>query len=99
MQSDLFLVLAALSVGPAEATAILERLDRSAKASSVPSVPTLYRRLRDGVEAGWIDIEGASPSGPGRPGQRYHLTPAGEAAVRAEAVRWRALSDLVLEGR
>ena len=98
MRHDLFLALAALSTGPAEATEILERLDGSAAAGPVPSVPTLYRRLRDGVEAGWIEVEGVPPAGRGRPGQRYRLTPEGEAAVRAEAVRWRAVVDLVLGG-
>lgn len=95
MKPDMFMVLAALAAGEADAVEILRRL-RAARAGATPTVPTLYRRLADAEESGWIEVVRPEvETGRGRPPQLYRLTGAGRRVARAEAKRWAAIAALV----
>lgn len=94
MKSDTFEVLAVLMEASADGGEILDRVEKAG--GKAPAIPTLYRRLREAVDAGWVVVESGTAEGPGRPGQRYGLAPAGRAAVRAEAERWKVLAELAL---
>lgn len=94
MQTLTYRVLAILGAGDADGTELLQRL-RELDADAEPSLPTLYRTLRDGIDRGWVEIaEVEDPAGRGRPPRRYRLTAEGVAAVRAEAERLRELAEL-----
>lgn len=94
MRHDMFQILAVLHAGAAEAAEILEQVDRMG--ARAPSVPTLYRRLKEGADAGWIEVDTGRADAPGRPGHRYTLTRAGAAAAKTAAESWRAYTELVL---
>lgn len=92
-----FQILAVLQGAPADGQEILHRIRDLGDAGGNPSLPTLYRWLKSGLESGWIESRAADddPS-PGRPSQIYALTDAGLEAVEAEAHRHRDLAALVL---
>ncbi len=100
MDQDTFRILAVLASGEADARGILERIERTAGARRGPTIPTLYRRLSECAERGWIEIVGTAMAASrerGRPGQRYRrITRAGRAAARAEALRSRQFARLLL---
>lgn len=97
MHSLTYSVLAVLRDGEADGNEILRRLADVGLERS-PSLPTLYRCLREGQAAGWIEAsEAPATPGPGRPPQRYSVTDRGRAAARDEALRLRALADLTLD--
>jgi len=100
MRIDVFQVLAAMVNGAATANEILATLRSSGEPGGVPAVPTLYRRLKECLDEGWIEVEmgAAEAAGPGRPGQRYRLTRSGEKAARVEAERWRRFVEPLLGG-
>lgn len=100
MHEVTFLILAALQRGPADGNAILERMSARDAEDARPSLPTLYRWLRAGIERGWIEVTGTrDDEGRGRPRQVYALTERGVGALEAEARRHRDLGALVLESR
>lgn len=91
-----FHVLVALRDGAIDGNLILERL-QALEDHSDPSLPTLYRCLRNLLERGWIEVAGTEDDGtPGRPRQIYRLTDEGAEAVRSEGRRLRDLSELAL---
>lgn len=91
-----FRVLVALRDGAADGNGILERL-QALDGRSGPSLPTLYRCLRNLLERGWIEVAGTEDDGtPGRPRQIYRLTDEGVEAVRSEGRRLRDLSEAAL---
>lgn len=95
MRHDMFELLSGLAAGEASASEIAGRLERM---GGDVSIPTLYRRLKDALDMGWVEVVGVdSVSGPGRPGQRYRITQAGRSVAEREALRWRALADGWLE--
>lgn len=97
MHNLTFRILAALRDGPADGQAILERLRETREEGRDPSLPTLYRCLRAGLEETWIEVaETRGDATPGRPPQTYRLTAAGLEALEAEARRHRDLAALVL---
>jgi DNA-binding PadR family transcriptional regulator len=92
-----FRILAALRDAPADGQVILERLRGTREEGRDPSLPTLYRCLRAGLEETWIEVaETRGDATPGRPPQTYRLTAAGVEALEAEARRHRDLAALVL---
>lgn len=100
MHPTLFRILAVLRPGPAAASALLDEI-RAIDPGAVPSLPTFYRHLREGVESGWMEIlepEG-EPDAPGRPSQSYALTPAGARALHDEAERLAPFTRLAFGGR
>jgi DNA-binding PadR family transcriptional regulator len=98
MQSSTLLILTALADGEGDSTELLARL-RALTGEDAPSLATFYRRLKEGLDDGWVEVVNVGvAAGPGRPGQIYRLTERGRAAVRAEAERWRALSERILRG-
>jgi DNA-binding PadR family transcriptional regulator len=99
MHMTLFRMLAMLRDGPLDAVSLLDRLGELAP-SEAPSLPALYRHIRRATERGWLQIEVASEpdGGPGRPPQRYRLTPAGAEALRRRALELRTFTSLALEG-
>ena len=97
MQRSTLLILIALSEGEADSGVLLARLRRLA--GEEPSLATFYRRLKEGLDERWVEIDdGVVPGGRGRPAQVYRLTGRGRAAARVEAERWRAISDRFLHG-
>jgi len=99
MHMTLFQIMVVLRDGPREAGVAIALMRRLVAAGEVPSVPSFYRHLRRGMEAGWIEVEGtAEEEGPGRPARSYRLTPAGVAALRARGKELEALTRLALKG-
>jgi DNA-binding PadR family transcriptional regulator len=100
MRVDVFQVLAAMMKGAATANEILATLRSSGEPGGVPAVPTLYRRLKECLDEGWIEVEETEgvAQGPGRPGLRYRLTRSGAKAARVEAERWRRFVEPLLGG-
>lgn len=95
-----FQILFALSRGPLHGTAIMEEvLDRTDGAMKLWPA-TLYGSLRDLEEAGWIREVQPGPEDPTDGGRRrfYALEPDGEAALREELLRMRAILE-VARGR
>lgn len=100
MHALTFQILAVLRAGPADGQGILHRLRELGDMGSDPSLPTLYRCLRTGLQEGWIESSTTDGEAtPGRPPQTYRLTEAGSEAVGAEACRHRELASLVLGRR
>lgn len=96
MQPLTYRVLASLAHGDGDGNQLLERL-RDLDPDGEPSLPTLYRALREAVERGWVEIsEIEDPTGRGRPPRRYRLTDAGMRAAREEGERLRDLAALAL---
>jgi DNA-binding PadR family transcriptional regulator len=96
MQTTTFLILTALAEGESDSGELLARM-RTLAGRDGPSLATFYRRLKEGSDQGWLEVLDVGVGvGPGRPGQIYRLTERGRAAVRAEAERWRALSERIL---
>jgi DNA-binding PadR family transcriptional regulator len=97
MNASLLRILIALTEGEGSSGELLDRLRRASR-EDAPSLATFYRRLKEGMDRGWIEVVGsaAGESGPGRPAQTFRLTDAGRAAAREEASRWRAVSERVL---
>jgi DNA-binding PadR family transcriptional regulator len=92
-----FQILVVLQAGPADGQKILHRVRDLGEVGGSPSLPTLYRSLRSGLQERWIEALPADTGAtPGRPPQTYWLTDAGRAAVEAEARRHRDLAALVL---
>lgn len=97
MHNLTFRILAALRDGSADGQVILERLRATHQEGRDPSLPTLYRCLRAGLEESWIEVaETRGDASPGRPPQTYRLTAAGVEALEAAARRHRDLAALVL---
>lgn len=95
MQTTVLRTLALLREDDLDSGEILERL-RSMQGDP-PSVPSLYRCLRDAVDAGWIRVSGTeAPPGRGRPRQVYALTRTGRRAAEAEGRRLQHLAALAL---
>jgi DNA-binding PadR family transcriptional regulator len=98
MHSTTLLLLTALADGEGDSGTLLARL-RALGGDDAPSLATFYRRLKEGIDEGWVEVvDFGAASTPGRPAQTYRLSDAGRAAARAEAKRWRALSDRLLRG-
>jgi DNA-binding PadR family transcriptional regulator len=98
MQNTTFLILTALADGESDSGDLLARI-RTLSGEDGPSLATFYRRLKDGLDQGWLEVVDVGVgAGPGRPGQIYRLTERGRAAARVEARRWRELSDRLLSG-
>lgn len=106
LRTDVFRILAVLGSGPAPSGAILDRIDALSDGAA-PPLATFYRRLKEAVDEGWIEVveeEGVTPEEPGdgggagRPPRRFRLTAAGLRAARAEAVRLRGFADLLRPG-
>ena len=98
MQSSTLLLLTALADGEGDSGTLLARL-RVLTGDDSPSLATFYRRLKEGIDEGWVEVLEAGPaSGPGRPAQTYRITEAGRAAARSEAKLWRTVSDRLLRG-
>jgi DNA-binding PadR family transcriptional regulator len=98
MHMVLFEVLALLRHRPADASALMARLD-TLTAGKAASLPAFYRHLRRGMEEGWIEVDGGDqPGGPGRPPQIYRITAAGEAALRDRARELKVFTTLALGG-
>jgi DNA-binding PadR family transcriptional regulator len=96
MHSATLLLLTALAEGEADSGTLLARLRTLGNA---PALATFYRRLKESIDEGWVEVlDAAEAAGPGRPAPIYRLTEAGRAAARAEAERWRAVSDRLLRG-
>jgi DNA-binding PadR family transcriptional regulator len=95
----MIVILSALLDGEGDSGALIERL-RRLHPDDTPSLATFYRRLKEGLDEGWIEVvaAGGHEAGPGRPAQIYRLTDGGRAAARAEAERWRAVGDRLLRG-
>lgn len=92
-----FQILAVLQAGPADGQEILHRVRDLGEVGGDPSLPTLYRSLRRGMQERWIEsLPADTDATPGRPPQIYRLTDAGLEAVAAEARRHRGLAALVL---
>jgi DNA-binding PadR family transcriptional regulator len=101
MHTILFQLLSILRQDPADASALLERL-QSLTSGSVPSLPAFYRHIRRGMEDGWIVVAGTDQQedGPGRPPQVYRITESGTAALKAYAREMEVFTTLALgEGR
>jgi len=100
MKVEVFQVMAAMMTGAATANEILAAIRASGEPGGMPTVPTLYRRLKECLEEGWIELEETEEAaqGPGRPGQRFRLTKSGLKAARVEAERWRRFVEPLLGG-
>lgn len=99
MQTLMYRVLAILRRDAADGNMILERLGEL-DTEATPSLPTLYRCLRQAMDEGWVEVSVAEDSaGPGRPPQIYRLTGAGLEAAREEARRLRDLAALTLRDK
>lgn len=100
MKVEVFQMMAAMMVGAATANEILAAIRASGEPGGVPAVPTLYRRLKECLEEGWIELEEVEgvAQGPGRPGQRFRLTKSGMKAARVEAERWQRFVEPLLGG-
>ena len=92
----MFQVLLTLRSNDLQAPDILDGLRKIAGESNTPSLAAFYRGLKNGLDAGWMEIAGNDGSGPGRPRQIYHLTPFGHRAVEKEARRLHALASMAL---
>lgn len=97
MHTVLFQLLSILRQEPADASALLERL-QSLTSGSIPSLPAFYRHIRRGMEDGWIAIAGTDQQedGPGRPRQVYRITESGTAALRNHAQEMEVFTTLAL---
>jgi DNA-binding PadR family transcriptional regulator len=86
-----FHVLLALSDGPMHGYAVMKRVEDDSGLSMGPG--TVYGCIQRLEDAGWVraDVEAG---GDARRGRAFHLTPAGRAALRAEAHRITRLSRL-----
>jgi DNA-binding PadR family transcriptional regulator len=99
MQRSMIVILSALVDGEADSGELLARL-RRLDPTDAPSLATFYRRIKEGVDEGWIEVVAGAggEAGRGRPAQIYRVTDAGRTAARAEAERWRAVSERLLRG-
>ena len=97
MHTVLFQLLSILRHEPADASALLERLE-SLTSGSTPSLPAFYRHIRRGMEDGWIVVAGTDhqEEGPGRPRQVYRITETGTAALRDHALDMEVFTTLAL---
>jgi DNA-binding PadR family transcriptional regulator len=96
MHNTTLLLLTALADGEGDSGTLLARLRALGDA---PPLATFYRRLKEGIDEGWVEVlDAAEVAGPGRPAAIYRLTEAGRSAARAEAKRWKAVSDRLLRG-
>jgi DNA-binding PadR family transcriptional regulator len=96
MSPPIFEVLLTLKDGPYGTEAVFARLHELG-GSGPPAIASFYRTLKKAVDSGYVDvIESLGPAGRGRPPQRYRLTAAGRAALRAEARRLGKLATLAL---
>jgi DNA-binding PadR family transcriptional regulator len=97
MNASLLRILIALTDGEGSSADLLARL-RRATPGEAPSLATFYRRLKEGLDRGWIEVlaSAAGESGPGRPAQTFRLSDEGRVAAREEAARWRAVSERML---
>lgn len=97
MHTILFQLLSILRQEPADASALLERL-QSLTSGRAPSLPAFYRHLRRGMEDGWIVVVGTDQQdeGPGRPRQVYRITESGTAALREHAREMEVFTTLAL---
>jgi len=88
-----FQILFALSGGPMHGSAIMEDVLERTDGHMKLWPATLYGSLRDLEEAGRIEESPPGPDAPAEGGTRrfYSLTPAGEATLRTELRRLRAL--------
>ncbi len=100
MHPTLFQLLAILRAGPADASALLERLD-ALTSGKPPSLPAFYRHVRRGMEHGWIAAGGTDQpeEGPGRPPQTFRLTASGESALGDHARELAVFTTLALQGK
>jgi DNA-binding PadR family transcriptional regulator len=83
--------LAALARGPRPGVEILEAVNEAAPSHPILGPGTLYRLLRELRQDGWVERVDPPPSAhEDDDRRRYHaLTPAGRAALAAEAERLR----------
>ena len=95
-----FHVLLALSEGPLWGYAVMKAVEEETDGVITPDVGSLYRILARLMESRLVE-ETDPPAGAesephrGRPRRWYGITPAGLAAIRAEAVRLSGALDLV----
>jgi len=96
MHLQILQILLGLLEGPATASDLTDAIARFDEGRE-PSLATFYRQLSQAEESGLIAIEEwESPSGPGRPSQRYRITSAGREAAQSEARRLRRLAEVVI---
>ncbi len=97
MHQTTFQILAVLRGGVADAGSIISKLDKLNDGEG-PSLPTFYRHLKSGIDAGWIDVsgDGQTERGRGRPQQVYDISTEGIEAVTTEAKRLQAVAKLAL---
>jgi len=91
-----FQILFALSRGTMHGSAIMEEVLERTEGEMRLWPATLYGSLRDLEDAGWIRESEPTPDAPTEGGRRrfYALTPTGEAVLRAELRRLRALLEV-----
>jgi DNA-binding PadR family transcriptional regulator len=88
-----FHVLLVLAAGDLYGYAIMKAVEAHSRGAVAPEIGSLYRVLARLMNDGWV-AEAAAPEGtrdahPGRARRYYRITPAGRAALRAEAERLR----------
>ena len=98
-----FHVLLVLSRGSLYGYAIKKALGEESGGAIEPEIGSLYRVLARLVSVGFVERvmgldDDAGEAHPGRQRKYYALTPAGDAALRAEAERLRGVLELA-EGR
>ena len=97
MDTTTFAILVSVMQGAESAGEILDAMLRVSKQRRKPPLATLYRALKRGMEAGWLQVDQAAPAGGrGRPSQVYRITRKGEKAVRSEAGRLQHMASMAL---
>ncbi len=88
-----FFILLSLAAGPRHGYAVLKDVEEISGGKNMLSVSTLYTTLGRLQEQGLIERSGSlnEEPAPGLPRKVYRLTNPGQAALRREALRLRAL--------
>lgn len=91
------LILLLLAEEPTYGVALMERLDERSDGAVRLNAGSLYRTIAALVEDGLVEPleEESRPEGAGAPRKVYGVTPAGLAALRAEARRQQSLLEAV----
>lgn len=94
-----FQILLSLSRGPMHGTAIMEEVLHRTDGTMKLWPATLYGSLHDLEDAGWIREVEPGPDAPSEGGRRrfYTLEPEGEAMLKVELERMRAILEVARE--